>query len=119
MKQQFFEGDYICKIGTTKVEMITEVEPFFELDEYVYYTDKGNSYGITQIEPMAVTYQREYEKRLTNKKEMTAEAQIEEILHEAHAYGIREEVMMYARQFMDEGYDKITAYELAYKEWVK
>ena len=118
MKQQFFEGDYICKIGTTKVEMITEVEHFFELDEYVYYTDKGNSYGISQIEPMEIVFQREYEKSL-KEKEMTAEAQVEEILHEASAYGLRQEVMDWARKYMDEGYDRVHAYELAYNEWVK
>jgi hypothetical protein len=50
---------------------------------------------------------------------MTAEEQIEEILHEASSYGLRIEVMESARSFIEEGYDKVTAYELAYREWIK
>jgi len=50
---------------------------------------------------------------------MTTEEQIEEILMEASAYGLRLEVMEWAKRFMEEGHDKIIAYELAFKEWVK
>jgi len=50
---------------------------------------------------------------------MTTEEQIEEILHEASSYGLRIEVMESAKGFIEEGYDKVTAYELAYQEWIK
>lgn len=50
---------------------------------------------------------------------MTTEEQIEEILIEAAAYGLRSEVMGWAKKFMNDGYDRIGAYELAYSEWIK
>jgi hypothetical protein len=50
---------------------------------------------------------------------MTHEEQIEEILHEASAYNLRWEVMEEAKKLQEEGYDRVTAYELAFKEWVK
>lgn len=50
---------------------------------------------------------------------MTTEEQIEEILMEASAYGLRSEVIEWARKFMSEGCDKLIAYELAFNEWVK
>ncbi len=50
---------------------------------------------------------------------MIAEEQIEEILMEASAYGLRLEVMDSARKYMDAGYDRLVSYEMAYNEWVK
>ena len=52
---------------------------------------------------------------------MTESEQIEEILHEASAYGLRNEVMESARKELEENpkMRKIDAYEIAYKEWVK
>lgn len=50
---------------------------------------------------------------------MTAEEQIEELLMEASAYGLRNEVIEWAKKFMSEGCDKLIAYELAFNEWVK
>ena len=52
---------------------------------------------------------------------MTSEEQIEEILIEASAYGLREEVMEWAKKEMKENpsIQKVEAYELAFKEWVK
>ena len=50
---------------------------------------------------------------------MTSEEEIEEILHEASAYNLRVEVMEEAKNFQKEGYDRVTSYELAFKEWVK
>ena len=51
---------------------------------------------------------------------MTTEEQIEEILHEASAYGLRVEVMETAKQYMEEeGMDRLLAYENAYHEWIK
>jgi len=50
---------------------------------------------------------------------MTSEEQIEEILIEASAYDLRVEVMESAKGFIEDGYDKVTAYELAFNEWIK
>jgi len=50
---------------------------------------------------------------------MTAEEQIEEILIEASAYGLREEVMETAKGFVEDGVERVLAYEYAFKEWVK
>jgi len=47
--------------------------------------------------------------------------QIEEILTEANAYNLRQEVMTTAAIFMkdDPELDKVSAYNMAYMEWVK
>jgi hypothetical protein len=50
---------------------------------------------------------------------MTLEQQIEEILMEASAYGLRLEVIDFANKLMKEGNDKLIAYEMAFNEWVK
>lgn len=52
---------------------------------------------------------------------MTNEEQIEEILMEAHGYGLRMEVLETAKQIIkeDPSISKIHAYELAYAEWIK
>lgn len=52
---------------------------------------------------------------------MTSEEQIEEILFEAAAYNLREEVMDTAKKMMEEDpkMDKVLAYEIAYHEWIK
>jgi hypothetical protein len=52
---------------------------------------------------------------------MTNEEEIEEILYEASAYGLREEVMETAKQLMDENpkLSKVNAYSMAFNEWVK
>ena len=52
---------------------------------------------------------------------MTHEEEIEEILHEASAYGLRIEVMETAKQLMVDNptMDRITAYHLAFNEWIK
>ncbi len=56
-----------------------------------------------------------------NKNVMTNEQQIEEILVEASAFGLRVEVLETARQIMDENpkMDKVDAYQQAFSEWVK
>lgn len=52
---------------------------------------------------------------------MTDSEHIEELLYEAHAYGMRDEVMDWARKEMDENprMKRVDAYELAFREWVK
>jgi hypothetical protein len=50
---------------------------------------------------------------------MTVEEQIEEILMEASAYGLRWEVLETAKQLQSEGMDRISAFENAFNEWVK
>jgi len=52
---------------------------------------------------------------------MTNKQQIEEILLEANAYGLRWEVKTRAQKFIKEN-EKLTevqAYQLAYAEWIK
>ena len=52
---------------------------------------------------------------------MTAEEEIEEILIEAAAVGLRSEVMDWARKVMNENpkMRRVDAYQQAYYEWVK
>lgn len=50
---------------------------------------------------------------------MTAEEQIEEILQEASAYGLRVEVIEWAKKLIEEGYDRVTSFELAFQELIK
>lgn len=50
---------------------------------------------------------------------MGSDVQIEEILMEADAYGLRKEVIESAVEFMKEGHKRVDAYELAFKDWVK
>ena len=55
-------------------------------------------------------------------KEMSEAQQIEEILQEAHAYGLKYEVMETATKILkDEGDDisELSAYVIAYHEWIK
>ena len=53
--------------------------------------------------------------------DMTESEQIEEILHEASAFGLRAEVMEWAQTEMKQNpkMRKVDAYEIAFKEWVK
>jgi hypothetical protein len=55
------------------------------------------------------------------KDTITEEEQIEEILTEANAYSLRQEVITTAAMFMkdDPGLEQIVAYQMAYMEWVK
>jgi hypothetical protein len=52
---------------------------------------------------------------------MTESEHIEEILHEASAYGLRSEVLEFAKKEMEKNpkMRKVDAYEIAYNEWVK
>ena len=52
---------------------------------------------------------------------MSEAQQIEEILQEANAYNLREEVRMWADMYMrvNPKLNKVTAHEMGYKEWVK
>lgn len=54
-------------------------------------------------------------------KKMTSEDIIQEILYEANSYGLLHEVIDTARKIMenDPKFDRVTAYEIALKEWVK
>jgi hypothetical protein len=56
-----------------------------------------------------------------NKNVMTNEEQIEEILMEASAYGLRLEVIEWAKKEMvvNPNIDKVDAYQQAFSEWVK
>ena len=52
---------------------------------------------------------------------MTESAQIEEILIESYAYGMRDEVMEWAKKELEQNPNmrKVDAYELAFQEWCK
>ena len=52
---------------------------------------------------------------------ITEEEQIEEILTEANAHNLRQEVITTASVFMkdDPELDKVAAYQMAYMEWIK
>ena len=52
---------------------------------------------------------------------MTNEEEIEEILFEAHAHGLRMEVISTANKIMkeDPNIDRVLAYQQAFDEWVK
>lgn len=49
---------------------------------------------------------------------MTTEEQIEEILYEAHAYGVRQEVLNMARKLINNGVKKMDAYHQAYNQCI-
>lgn len=52
---------------------------------------------------------------------MTNEEIIDEILIDAHSYGLRVQVIETAKQILDEDprKDKVVAYEEAFNEWIK
>lgn len=113
MKPLFEITDYVVPIGTKSVKTIHEVEFYKGPDEYIYYTTDGLSFGEHQLEPVELVYEREYK--------MTCEAQIEELLFESHSYGLKPQVMDTAKNIMitNPKIDRLTAYEMAYKEWIK
>lgn len=45
--------------------------------------------------------------------------EIELILLEASAWGLREEVTDEAERFIKDGYEPVTAYQMGFNEWVK
>lgn len=45
--------------------------------------------------------------------------QIEEILTESNAHGLRAEVHKTASQFIKEGYGPVESHNLAFNEWIK
>ena len=55
------------------------------------------------------------------KLQMSEEEQIEEILEEANAYNLREEVKIWAEKELekDNTLSKLDAYVIAYHEWIK
>lgn len=55
------------------------------------------------------------------KTNITIEEQmdIELVLEEASAWGLRYEVEKYAQQYIDEGHPIVDAYHFAYEEWIK
>ena len=70
------------------------------------------------------SFQKIYQRNeaVKRKKEMSEQQQIEEILLEANAYGLKYEVMETATKILkDEGDDisELSAYVIAYHEWIK
>jgi hypothetical protein len=112
-KQLFTELQFVNVIGKKEIHQIEEVEYFQEADDYVYYTTTGQSFGDCQLEPLETVYEREMS--------ITNEEIIEEILIEANSYGLRQEVLDWAKSLMDADprMDKVDAYQLAYHELIK
>lgn len=50
---------------------------------------------------------------------MDEQEQIEQILTEASSYGLRGEVVEWAKSLIETGYQELEAYEEAFNEWVK
>ena len=52
---------------------------------------------------------------------LTEQEQIEEILQEASAHGLRSEVIQWAKKFIkrDPKLDRVSAFQMSYDEWVK
>lgn len=52
---------------------------------------------------------------------MTNEEIIDEILHEASKYGLRKEVIDTAKEILENSpkVDRVSAFEMAFQEWVK
>lgn len=50
---------------------------------------------------------------------LSTSEQIEEILMEASAYGMRYEVEKTAKQLIKDGYNKLDAYISAFEDWIK
>ena len=44
---------------------------------------------------------------------------IELVLEEASAWGLRNEVELTAKQYIDEGHPTVDAYHFAYEDWIK
>jgi len=68
----------------------------------------------------------EFQKKMDENKELRQnniqdEIQIEEILTEANAHNLRQEVITTAKAFIkdDPDLNKVIAYEMAYMEWIK
>jgi|TARA_X000001382_G_scaffold129182_2_gene120557 hypothetical protein len=55
------------------------------------------------------------------KDTITEEEQIEQILEEANAYNLRQEVITTSEMFLidDPELDRVVAYEMGFMEWVK
>jgi hypothetical protein len=55
----------------------------------------------------------------TNSITVEEQMDIELILEEASAYGLRVEVEEYAQRYISEGFTPVEAYQHAYYEWIK
>ena len=99
---------------TRKVDaLITEAGLASDIHDMMHIPDVEQSSLWNNISEMIMN--ERYNDRLTEQE------QIEQILQEAKAYGVRKEVIEWARQFIkrDPKLDRIAAFQMSYDEWVK
>ena len=99
---------------TRKVDaVITEAGLASDIYDIMHITEIDTKQKWDQISEMIMN-ERYYDR-------LTEAQQIEEVLQEANAYGLRSEVKEWARKFIDKDpkLTKIAAYQMSYDEWVK
>jgi len=99
---------------TRKVDaVITEAGLASDIYDVMHITEINTKQKWDKISEMIMN-ERYYDR-------LTEAEQIEEVLQEANAYGLRSEVRDWARKFIDKDpkLTKIAAYQMSYDEWVK
>lgn len=99
---------------TRKVDaVITEAGLASDIYDLMHVTEIDQQQKWNKISEMIMN-ERYYDR-------LTEAQQIEEVLQEANAYGLRSEVKEWARKFIDKDpkLTKIAAYQMSYDEWVK
>jgi len=99
---------------TRKVDaVITEAGLASDIYDIMHITEIDTKQRWDKISEMIMN-ERYYDR-------LTEAQQIEEVLQEANAYGLRSEVKEWARKFIDKDpkLTKIAAYQMSYDEWVK
>ncbi len=99
---------------TRKVDaVITEAGLASDIYDIMHVTEIDKQQKWNKISEMIMN-ERYYDR-------LTEAQQIEEVLQEANAYGLRSEVKEWARKFIDKDpkLTKIAAYQMSYDEWVK
>jgi len=99
---------------TRKVDaVITEAGLASDIYDLMHVTEIDQQQKWNSISEMIMN-ERYYDR-------LTEAQQIEEVLQEANAYGLRSEVKEWARKFIDKDpkLTKIAAYQMSYDEWVK
>jgi len=59
------------------------------------------------------------EKTMENNLTLEEQMDIEMILEEASAYGLRYEVEQTAKEYIEEGHPIVDSYHFAYEDWIK
>ena len=102
------------EIHKSKVDaLITESGLASDIHDMIHIPDIDQSNLWNNISEMIMN-ERYYDR-------LSEAEQIEEILQEANAYGLRKEVIEWARKFIkrDPKLDRVSAFQMSYDEWVK